>query len=94
MSTERSMYYNEDCIEGAKKYIKSNSIDLIISDPPYGINGDKLDKHYNRDESNVLSGYVEVPAKEYPEFSLKWIKEAERVLRPCGSIYGTSKNQF
>ena len=81
------MYYNEDCIEGAKKYLKSNSIDLIISDPPYGINGDKLDRHYNRDESNVLNGYVEVPTKEYPEFSLKWIKEAERVLRPGGSIY-------
>jgi len=81
------MYYNEDCIEGAKKYLKNNSIDLIISDPPYGINGDKLDKHYNRDESNVINGYVEVSTKEYPEFSLKWIKEAERVLRPGGSIY-------
>jgi site-specific DNA-methyltransferase (adenine-specific) len=81
------MYYNEDCIEGAKKHLKDNSIDLIISDPPYGINGDKLDKHYNRDESNVLDGYVEVHANEYPEFSLKWIKEAERVLRPGGSMY-------
>jgi len=81
------MYYNEDCIEGAKKYLKSNSVDLIISDPPYGINGDKLDKHYNRDESNVLNGYVEISATEYPEFSLKWINEAERVLRPGGSIY-------
>ena len=81
------MYYNEDCIEGARKYLKSNSIDLIVSDPPYGINGDKLDKHYNRDESTVLDGYVEIPAKEYPEFSEKWINEAERVLRPGGSIY-------
>ena len=81
------MFYNEDCIEGAKKYLKSNSIDLIISDPPYGINGDKLDKHYNRDESNVLGGYVEISEKDYPEFSLKWIKEAERVLKPGGSIY-------
>ena len=81
------MYYNEDCIKGAVKYLKDNSIDLIVSDPPYGINGDRLDKHYNRDESNVLDGYVEVPANEYPEFSKKWIKEAERVLRPGGSIY-------
>jgi site-specific DNA-methyltransferase (adenine-specific) len=81
------MYYNEDCIEGSKKHLKDDSVDLIISDPPYGINGDKLDKHYNRDESNVLDGYVEVSAKEYPVFSLNWIKEAERVLRPGGSIY-------
>jgi site-specific DNA-methyltransferase (adenine-specific) len=81
------MFYNEDCISGAKKYIKNNSLDLIISDPPYGINGDKLDKHYNRDESTVLDGYVEVLENEYPEFSEKWIKEAERVLKPGGSIY-------
>ncbi|MDR0611961.1 MAG: site-specific DNA-methyltransferase [Dysgonamonadaceae bacterium] len=81
------MFYNEDCTEGAKKYIQSNSIDLIVSDPPYGINGDKLDKHYNRNESNVLDGYVEVSEKEYPEFSQKWIAEAARVLRPGGSIY-------
>ena len=81
------MYYNEDCIEGAKKHLKNDSIDLIISDPPYGINGDKLGKHYNRDESNVLDGYVEVSSNDYPEFSSKWIKEAERVLRPGGSIY-------
>ncbi|MDR1652130.1 MAG: site-specific DNA-methyltransferase [Prevotellaceae bacterium] len=88
MNTElRDMFYNEDCIEGARKYLKSNSIDLIISDPPYGINGDKLDKHYNRDENNVLDGYIEVPENEYPEFSNKWIKEAERVLKPGGSIY-------
>jgi site-specific DNA-methyltransferase (adenine-specific) len=83
----QEMFYNKDCIEGAKKYLKSNSIDLIITDPPYGINGDKLDKHYNRDESNVLDGYVEVSENEYPGFSAKWIKEAERVLRPGGSIY-------
>jgi site-specific DNA-methyltransferase (adenine-specific) len=81
------MFYSEDCVEGAKKYLQSDSIDLIISDPPYGINGDKLDKHYNRDESNVLDGYVEIPEKEYPEFSEKWIKEAARVLCPGGSIY-------
>jgi len=86
MNTEHK-YYNEDCVEGAKKYLQDNSIDLIISDPPYGINGDKLDKHYNRNEDTVINGYVEISSKEYPEFSLKWIKEAERVLRPGGSIY-------
>jgi len=80
-------YYNEDCISGAKKHIKSNSIDLIITDPPYGINGDKLHQHYNRNEAFVVEGYVEVPASEYGEFSLNWIKEAERILKPGGSIY-------
>ena len=54
------MFYNCDCIEGAKKFLNDNSVDLIISDPPYGIAGDKLHKHYNRNESYVLNGYVEV----------------------------------
>ena len=80
-------FYNEDCITGAKKNLKDNTIDLMICDPPYGINGAKLDRHYNRDESNVLDGYVDVPENEYSDFSLKWIKEAERVLRPGGSFY-------
>lgn len=81
------MFYNEDCIQGAKQYLKDNSIDLIITDPPYGIDGDKLDKHYNRDESNVIDGYVEVSKDQYHKFSLNWIKEAERVLKPGGSMY-------
>lgn len=81
------MFYNEDCISGAKKYLADNSIDLIVTDPPYGISGDKLDKHYNRNEDNVISGYVEVAETDYPNFSLAWIKEAERVLKPGGSIY-------
>lgn len=80
-------FYNEDCIEGSKLHLKDNSIDLIITDPPYGIEGDKLDKHYNRNENFVVDGYVDVPSDKYGDFSKKWIKEAERVLRPGGSIY-------
>lgn len=82
-----NIFYNIDCIKGSKKYLEDNSIDLFITDPPYGINGDQLHKHYNRDESHVVKGYVEIPLEEYNEFSKNWIKEAERVLKPGGSIY-------
>ncbi len=84
------MFYNIDCVEGAKKYIQSSSVDLIITDPPYGIRGDSLHKHYNRNENNVLEGYIEVPKEQYYEFTLAWIREAERVLRPGGSLYVVS----
>lgn len=80
-------FYNEDCIEGSKKFIRDNSVDLIICDPPYGIDGSHLDKHYNRDEGFVIDGYVDVPQEEYGDFSEKWIAEASRILRPGGSIY-------
>lgn len=80
-------FYKGDCIRGAARYIPNDSVDLIITDPPYGIGGDTLHKHYNRDEKFVIDGYVEVPEAEYRAFSLKWIREAERVLKPGGSIY-------
>ncbi|PWR75593.1 DNA-methyltransferase [Methanospirillum stamsii] len=80
------VFYNGDCIPGSSQ-IPDNSVDLIITDPPYGIEGDKLHRHYNRDESFVTDGYVEIPAEEYENFSLNWIAQAERILRPGGSIY-------
>jgi len=80
-------FFNEDCITGAREHIEANSIDLIITDPPYGINGDSLHLHYNRNESLVVDGYVEVPQSKYEQFSLDWIKEAERILKPGGAIY-------
>jgi site-specific DNA-methyltransferase (adenine-specific) len=79
--------YNQNCIEGMRQHVLSSSIDLIFTDPPYGIDGDGLDVHYHRDESNVVPGYIDVPLSEYAKFSIDWIKECERVLRPGGSIY-------
>jgi site-specific DNA-methyltransferase (adenine-specific) len=81
------LFYNENCIEGAREHIKDGAVDLIITDPPYGINADTFEKHYNRKESNVIAGYVEIPKEKYEEFSNNWIREAERILRPGGSIY-------
>jgi site-specific DNA-methyltransferase (adenine-specific) len=79
--------FNEDCISGMKTHCQDDSIDLIFTDPPYGIDGDNLDTHYNRDESVVVPGYIDVPLSDYREFSLNWINECQRVLRPGGSIY-------
>ena len=87
VTLHNSTFYNCDCISGAQAHIPDNSVDLIITDPPYGINGDTLHKHYNRNEAFVIDGYVEIPEPEYGNFSIRWVKEAERVLRPGGSIY-------
>ena len=67
--------------------LTDESVDLIFTDPPYGIRGDQLHQHYNRDESQVVPGYCEVPADEYAAFSQDWIQQAERVLKPTGSMY-------
>jgi len=72
--------YNQDCITGAKN-IKDNSIDLIICDPPFGINEKKFDNHYNRKSDNVLAPF------DYDKFTLDWITEASRILKNNGSMY-------
>ena len=79
--------YNQDCISGMRDHVEDGSVDLIFTDPPYGIDGDKLDAHYHRDESNVVPGYIEVPLETYDQFSKDWISECARCLRPGGSIY-------
>lgn len=78
--------YN-DCVRGMQQYISDNTIDLIFTDPPYGIKGDHLDQHYKRDESYVVPGYCDVPLDQYAQFSAEWITECARVLRPGGSMY-------
>ena len=82
-----STFINTDAVSGAVAHLSDESVDLIITDPPYGINGDRLHRHYNRDEAFVVDGYIEVPAAEYNDFTRAWVKQAERVLRPGGSIY-------
>jgi site-specific DNA-methyltransferase (adenine-specific) len=82
-----SRFYNVDATTGARQFLADESVDLIITDPPYGIEGDKLHRHYNRDERFVVDGYIEVPKQFYNTFSRSWIAQAARVLKPGGSIY-------
>lgn len=79
--------YNQSCIDGMREHVADGSVDLIFTDPPYGIDGDGLDVHYHRDESNVVQGYIDVPLTQYAKFSQEWISECARVLRPGGSLY-------
>lgn len=46
--------YNEDCITGAVKHFADESIDLIVTDPPFGIDETKFAGMYNRDNSKLL----------------------------------------
>lgn len=76
-----------DCIAGCRRHIPKDSIDLIITDPPYGIDGNRLHRHYNRKEEFVIDGYIEIPKEKYNDFSHAWISEGERILKPGGQIY-------
>jgi len=76
--------FNEDCISSNK--LEESSIDLMICDPPFGINEATFDKHYKRNSDNVIEGYVEAP-RNYAEFSNRWISKANRLMKPNSSMY-------
>lgn len=63
-----------DCIEGMK-CLPDNSVDLVIADPPYWkVIGQKWDYQWKTET-------------DYVEWSLKWIRQAARILRIGGSFY-------
>lgn len=67
--------------------LPKESFDLAIADPPFGINENSFDqKHYNRKEENVASGYREAPS-DYYRFSYEFLSEIYRILKPTGSAY-------
>ena len=63
-----------DAIEGLKK-LPSNTVDLIVTDPPYN-----LSKNYGTSSDDLSF-------EEYLDFSSKWLSEAKRVLKETGTIY-------
>ena len=63
--------YYEDCITNIAKRIPDNSIDLIIADPPFGINFDGKGAQYNRKSEFVISGYTEIAQNDYLT-SISW----------------------
>lgn len=79
--------YYEDCIEGMRTHIEANQIDLVIADPPFGIDFHKMGNQYHRKPDYVIQGYNEIPTEEYYEFTYNWLKEAQRVLKETGSCY-------
>jgi DNA modification methylase len=58
--TDNGILYKGDCIEIMKEFPKE-SIDLIITDPPYGVNSNEIngvnykDEYFNINEYNILS---------------------------------------
>lgn len=74
MKKWKNSIFNQDAITGLKK-IPNESVDLILTDPPYG-----LGKDYGND-SDKLS------CKDYLDWTRKWLDVALPKLKPNGSLY-------
>jgi site-specific DNA-methyltransferase (adenine-specific) len=75
----------EDCIQGMKK-MPTESVDLIIADPPFGINFSGKGSQYNRRADFIEEGYVEVEGS-YKEFTQKWIDGLPKIMKPTATAY-------
>lgn len=93
--------FNMDCLEGMKN-MPDNSVDLVIADPPYNLS---KGAEWKWDNSVVLKGmggnwnkvmvdWDNMSFEDYWNFTIQWISEVKRILKPSGSIwiFGTYHN--
>ena len=78
--------YRGDCLKLLKD-IPDNSINLILTDPPFAIEFKGRRANYHRTPGRVIEGYKEISKEKYFDFSVQWMKECYRILKDTGSIY-------
>lgn len=82
---DRDVIYYKDCIAGMRN-LPAGSVDLVIADPPFGLDFSGKEAMYNRDGEQVVQGYVEADG-EYGEFTSRWVSELPRVMNEHASAY-------
>ena len=90
-----------DCIHGMRQ-LPDNSVDIVIADPPYNASKGGVWQWDNSiempgfggDWSKIRADWDNMPLAEYSAMTLAWLREAQRVTRPSGSIWvhGTYHN--
>jgi len=87
---KKNLIYTGDCVKVLNNKIEENSIGLIFADPPYNLSGNGLKWKGNAtggDWYMVNEEWDKMTAPEYLQFTKKWIKACQRVLKDNGSIY-------
>lgn len=72
-------YFNVDCFEHMKT-IEDESINLVLSDPPYGISFDASNHMKDAD-------WDKMSKQEYKDFLTKYLIECKRILTKNGSCW-------
>ncbi len=93
--------YPMDCLQGMLE-IPDESVDLAIADPPYNLskggnwcwdNSVRL-PGFGGEWQKVMASWDSMPLADYFKFSLQWLNQLKRIVRPTGSIWihGTYHN--
>ena len=69
---KKGLLFTSDSIDWLRG-IKDDSIDLVFADPPYSIKKADWDKFESQEQ--------------YIQWSMLWIEQAARILKPTGSLY-------
>lgn len=72
-----NVIYNEDCLVTMQNHIEENSIDLILTSPPYNISVHCFDYDEYEDKKNF---------SEYSDFILKCFAGFDRILKKNGVL--------
>ena len=92
---------NGDCLE-VMKQMPSESVDLVITSPPYNLRNNigggfkNPDVHWrNPGLKNGYDGYTDdMPYKDYILWQTKCVAEMFRLLKPNGAIFYNNKNRI
>ena len=90
--------YNEDCLETLAK-MEDNSIDLIVTSPPYNKNFYAPSRGKSESWSAMRGRQIpydvyndSMPPQDYENWQRKIISECLRVLKPSGSLFYNHKD--
>lgn len=75
----------EDCIKGMER-MPPESVDLVVADPPFGIDFSGKESIYNRNRDLVVDSYNEIDA-DYGEFTEQWMASLQKVMKPHATAY-------
>ncbi len=75
----------QNCIDGMET-IPDSSVDLVIADPPFGIDFSGKEAIYNRDSDNVVEDYHEVE-DNYSRFTHRWISHLPRIMKKKATAF-------
>ncbi|MFX0171070.1 MAG: site-specific DNA-methyltransferase, partial [Candidatus Hodarchaeota archaeon] len=84
MKLSINQIYHLDCMEGLKQ-IEPESVDLLLTDPPFGIDFHLVGTQYNRKQKELGVIYTEISQEEYYEFTLDWLQKSWEVMKPTAS---------